>query len=131
MLFTSFGKMSLMLQAKYNASKNRRVHGKIVLCHINRHYTLCDSCSGQNKNYQLFKFLHYIIHHCSKLESVQITYPIRGHSYMECDKNMSLLHEKFSRRLIYTYSARFKPAPFHVKQVDQYYYYYRNVRNNI
>lgn len=84
----------------------------------------CDSCSGQNKNYPLFKFLHYIIHHRSKLESVEVTFPIRGHSYMECDKDMGILNGKFRAEIPddwckHIEAARLRPTPFLVEEVDR------------
>lgn len=54
----------------------------------------CDSCSGQNKNYAVFLYLHYIVHTIKRLDSVKIVFPIRGHSYMECDKNFGLIKKK-------------------------------------
>lgn len=54
----------------------------------------CDSCAGQNKNYTVLRFLHYIVVSKQRFNSVQLTFPIRGHSYMECDKNMGLINQK-------------------------------------
>lgn len=35
-----------------------------------------------------------MVHIERKLELVMITFPVRGHSYMECDKNMELINSK-------------------------------------
>lgn len=42
----------------------------------------CDSCGGQNKNYTMMRFLHYVVHMEKRLDSVKMTFPIRGH--LEC-----------------------------------------------
>lgn len=54
----------------------------------------CDSCGGQNKNYTVFRMLHYIVHYITRLNSITVVFPIRGHSYLECDKNMGLVNQK-------------------------------------
>jgi hypothetical protein len=43
---------------------------------------------------QYFKFIHYLVHHRKGFHSVKITFRIRGHSYMECDKNFGLVNLK-------------------------------------
>ncbi|PSN42801.1 hypothetical protein C0J52_20545 [Blattella germanica] len=84
----------------------------------------CDSCGGQNKNYTVFRFLHYVVSVAKKLETIKVTFPIRGHSYLECDRNMSLINTKSQTELpedwIHVFqSARVKPSPFQVIDVDQ------------
>lgn len=54
----------------------------------------CDSCGGQNKNFTVIRFLHYTVHTLKRFESVKVVFPIRGHSYMEGDKDMSLINPK-------------------------------------
>lgn len=39
----------------------------------------CDSCSGQQKNFTFFRFLHNLVNNEKMLESVVVTFPIRGH----------------------------------------------------
>ncbi|CAH1108947.1 unnamed protein product [Psylliodes chrysocephalus] len=46
----------------------------------------CDSCSGQNKNFTMFRFLHHLVNIERRLQKIKVTFPIRGHSYLECDK---------------------------------------------
>jgi hypothetical protein len=77
----------------------------------------CDSCPGQNKNYTVFRYLHHIVATIKRFECVKVTFPIRGHSYMECDKNMALINQKAHletpddwRRHIET--SRINPSPF-------------------
>lgn len=84
----------------------------------------CDSCSGQNKNFTIFRFLHHLVHVEKKLESVKMTFPIRGHSYLECDKNMGLVKTTTRTEIpddwlqVFT-DARQKPMPFDVVKVDR------------
>ncbi|CAH1113394.1 unnamed protein product [Psylliodes chrysocephalus] len=60
-----------------------------------RHLDLfCDSCGGQNKNYTFFRYLHNLVHQQKRFNSVRVTFPIRGHSYMENDKNMGIINQK-------------------------------------
>lgn len=54
----------------------------------------CDSCGGQNKNYTVFRFLHHMVHDKGQFDSITVTFPIRGHSYMECDRDMALINQK-------------------------------------
>lgn len=74
-----------------------------MLCHfftnvldtkVRQLIVFCDSCAGQNKNYTVLHFLHYMVHQLERFETVKIVFPIRGHSYLECDKNMSLVNTK-------------------------------------
>ncbi|KAK5647988.1 hypothetical protein RI129_002880 [Pyrocoelia pectoralis] len=69
----------------------------------------CDSCCGQNKNYTLFRLIHFVVH----------TTKLGGHSYMECDRNMGLINQKACVELPSDWneqitSARVKPSPFQV-----------------
>lgn len=91
-----------------------------------RHLALfCDSCAGQNKNFTMFRYLHYVVHKCHRLDSVTVTFPERGHSYMECDRNMALLPKHAITEIpsdLYELieNARVKPSPFQVVRCNQY-----------
>ncbi|CAH1106667.1 unnamed protein product [Psylliodes chrysocephalus] len=50
-----------------------------------------DSCGGQNKNYTFFRYLYYLVHQQKRFDCVRVTFPIKGHSYMENDKNMGII----------------------------------------
>lgn len=83
-----------------------------------------DSCGGQNKNHTIIKFLHYVTSELKMFEKVVVTYPVRGHSYMESDKNMALIPKSSKaetpagwREVIE--GARAKPSPFVVVACDQ------------
>lgn len=90
------------------------------LCSEVRHFIIfCDSCAGQNKNYTMLRFLHYMVHMKNRFDSVKIVFPIRGHSYMECDKDMSLVNSKSYTETPDDWrdvlrSSRIKPTPFKV-----------------
>lgn len=84
----------------------------------------CDSCGGQNKNYNLFKFIHYIVISTRRLDSIRMIFPIRGHSYLECDRNMGLINQQTKAETVDDWldefrNARIKPCPFIVIEVDQ------------
>lgn len=94
---------------------------------IKRLQIFCDSCGGQNKNYTVFRFLHHVIHYERRLDEIQITFPIRGHSYMECDKDFGLVNQKSKTEIPSDWidvlrSSRVKPAPFDVEDTNQDYF---------
>lgn len=84
-----------------------------------------DSCGGQNKNYTLFRLINFVVaHQIHGLKKVSMTFPVRGHSYLECDKNVGLFNLKLPmetpkdfRNMIKT--ARMNPSPFIVVNVKQ------------
>ncbi|GFO46735.1 hypothetical protein PoB_007324000 [Plakobranchus ocellatus] len=53
----------------------------------------CDGCSGQNKNYTLLHFLHFLVHTKKRFTSISLRFPIRGHSYLEWDRDMALIKQ--------------------------------------
>ncbi|XP_022207917.1 uncharacterized protein LOC111064490 [Nilaparvata lugens] len=82
-----------------------------------------DSCGGQNKNLTMYRFLHYMVHVQKRFKSVQFTYPIRGHSYTECDRNMGCVKSNFwadlpSEWADHIRDARQNPSPFIVEEID-------------
>lgn len=84
----------------------------------------CDSCAGQNKNFTFFRYCHYVVHYLKRLSSVTITFPMRGHSFLECDKNMGLINSKSRAEVPRQWAdairaARVKPQPFIVIEVSQ------------
>lgn len=79
----------------------------------------CDSCAGQNKNYTVIRFLHHMVHKNNRFDSVKVVFPIRGHSYLECDKNMSLVNSHAYTETPDDWrdvlrNSRIKPSPFKV-----------------
>lgn len=84
----------------------------------------CDSCGGQNKNFTMIRFLHHLVHVQNRFEQIKVWFPIRGHLYMEPDKNMGLVKQKTRVELPSEWAdvfreARVKPRPFDVVEVDQ------------
>nr|CAD7265023.1 unnamed protein product [Timema shepardi] len=84
----------------------------------------CDSASGQNKNFTMFRYLHYMTVTSKRFQKITVTFPIRGHSFMEPDKNMGLIPKKVIaetpdgwRRVIR--DARTKPSHFEVIACEQ------------
>ncbi|CAH2093434.1 unnamed protein product [Euphydryas editha] len=82
----------------------------------------CDSAGGQNKNYTVIRFIHFVVHKMKLLDSIKITYPVRGHSYLECDKNMGLINLKTHMEVPYQWYdllrvSRQRPKPFEVIEV--------------
>jgi len=59
----------------------------------------CDSCAGQNKNYTVFRYLHHKFVFENRFESILVTFPVRGHSLLECDKHMGLINQKSTLEL--------------------------------
>lgn len=90
-----------------------------------KHLTIfCDSCAGQNKNFTMFRFLHNVVHNQKRLDNVKVVFPIRGHSYMEPDKNMGLVNTAQKAEIPADWvdifrDARAKPSPFEVVEVEQ------------
>lgn len=84
----------------------------------------CDSCSGQNKNNIVFKFFHHVVVKEKRLNSVTCLFPVRGHSYNECDKNSALIPQNYEAQLPEDWTealrnCRQKPSPFQVIEVEQ------------
>lgn len=85
----------------------------------------CDSAGGQNKNFVIFRFIHFIVNNkIHGIREIKITFPVRGHSYLECDKNVGLwnlrspfeIPEEFEEVIR---KSRCKPSPFIVVSVSQ------------
>jgi len=92
---------------------------KILPVQVCQLIIFCDSCAGQNQNITVFRFLHYLVTQKDRFDLVKIVFPIRGHSYLECDRNMSLVNcNSYTetpddwREVLLT--RRTKPSPFTV-----------------
>lgn len=97
---------------------------KIMSCDVRNLQIFCDSCCGQNKNYYVFKFLYIVVHKLNLLDTVSVVFPIRGHSYLECDKNMAFINQKAPCEIPEDWrdefrKARSKPQPFLVQDCQQ------------
>jgi hypothetical protein len=81
-----------------------------------------DNCAGQNKNNPITRFIMALVE-VGKFDSVELLYPIRGHSFMPCDRDFSLIKRKL-RKIDRLYlieeildvirSASINPAKFQV-----------------
>lgn len=88
----------------------------------------CDSCGGQNKNYTVFRFLYSLVHAEKRFDKIHVIFPVRGHSYLECDKNMGIINQKSCCEVPADWrkefgQARHKPSPFTVIACDQSVFY--------
>lgn len=89
---------------------------------------ISDGCAGQNKNYVLMKFLYLLVHGLHMFESITHVFPVRGHSFLSCDQDFSLI-EKHKKNTVtievptawdnVIKNARHNPSPFIVTNVDQ------------
>ena len=77
----------------------------------------CDSCAGQNKNYTLIRFMDFLIHEKKRFDFIKVMYPERGHSYMECDKDMGLIakHLHVFHQIGLTHTEMLVKDPLHFK----------------
>jgi len=55
-----------------------------------------DNCSGQNKNHDLCRFLLSLTD-MKKFDKIEHFFPIRGHSYLPCDRDFGLIKKKLRR----------------------------------
>lgn len=83
-----------------------------------------DSCAGQNKNNYIFKFYHHLVHKENRFSKVTGFFPIKGHSYNECDKNCALIKKSNEVEMPEDWAesirvSRNKPFPFDVVEVEQ------------
>lgn len=88
---------------------------------------ISDGCAGQNKNYVLMKFLYLLVHGLHMFKSITHVFPIRGHSFLSCDQDFSLIEKHKKTETVempkewenIIKHARNKPSPFTVTNVDQ------------
>lgn len=97
---------------------------KILPAKVRQLVIFCDSCAGQNKNLTVFRFFHYLVTQDDRFDLVKMVFPIRGHSYLECDRNMSLVNcNSYTetpddwREILLT--SRIKPSPFTVVDCEK------------
>jgi hypothetical protein len=97
---------------------------KILPSQVRQLVIFCDSCARQNKNITVFRFFHYLVTEKNRFDLVKMVFPIRGHSYLECDRNMSLVNcNSYTetpddwRQVLLT--SRTKPSPFTVVDCEK------------
>ncbi|KAG5885348.1 hypothetical protein JTB14_014366 [Gonioctena quinquepunctata] len=92
---------------------------KIMAPEVRELHIFCDSCSGQNKNYTMVRLFYHLVNEKHRLDHVTIYFPIRGNSYLECDRDMSLINQKAYTEVPDDWrevirDSRVKPTPFTV-----------------
>lgn len=79
----------------------------------------CDSCAGQNKNWTVLRLMFHLVHTANQFKTITMTFPVRGHSYMECDRDMANVNQSFQAEIPDYWcnvleTTRTKPEPFNV-----------------
>ncbi|CAH1105835.1 unnamed protein product [Psylliodes chrysocephalus] len=79
---------------------------------------------GAKQKYNIFRYIHYVVVTTRRLDRIKITFPIRGHSYLECNKNMGLINQNTKAETTADWineikGARAKLTPFKVFDLDQ------------
>ncbi|KAL1513563.1 hypothetical protein ABEB36_002960 [Hypothenemus hampei] len=92
---------------------------KILSNEVHQLILFCDSCAGENKNFTVLRFFHHLVVQTKRFDFVKIVFPIRGHSYLECDRNMNLVNcntytETPNDWREVLRSSRQKPSPFEI-----------------
>ena len=64
-------------------------------------FVFCDSCSGQNKNRAVVGMIHYFLVRAKFVRTVEITFLVPGHTYMQCDSAHSVIERSVERQLVY------------------------------
>ena len=49
---------------------------------------------GQNKSYTMVRFIYYFVHYVRRFNSIKITFPEQGHSYMKCNRDLGPVNRK-------------------------------------
>ncbi|KAG8336589.1 hypothetical protein J6590_042109 [Homalodisca vitripennis] len=75
------------------------------------------------KKLSLIRFLHNLVHTEKRFNYVKVCFPIRGHSYLETDKNLGIINQKSRAEIpddwldIFRH-ARTNPCPFTVHKAN-------------
>lgn len=59
-------------------------------------HIFCDNCCGQNKNNTMVRFLTSLVE-LKRFEEIQIYFPLRGHSFMPCDRDFGLIKRQLNK----------------------------------
>ncbi|GFO38662.1 envelope glycoprotein d [Plakobranchus ocellatus] len=84
---------------------------------------ICHLCTGQNKNWTMFRYIYHLVHVKKCFPKGMLTFPIRGHSYLECDKYTGLVYQQFRVEVPSDWVPPFEqaqrsPLPFTVIHCD-------------
>ncbi|GFS17248.1 hypothetical protein ElyMa_006817700 [Elysia marginata] len=96
----------------------------IVPAEVKTLVLFCDSCAGQNKNWSVIRYLHFLTAHLQRFDEIKMSFPIRGHSYMECDRDMAVINQKARVEVLDDWirefeAARKNPSPFIFVRANQ------------
>lgn len=59
----------------------------------------CDGCGAQNKNnYVLHSLMHFLLKTESKVETIQLIFPVRGHSFLPADRVFGRIEKLLRKR---------------------------------
>lgn len=72
------------------------IEQELNLDYYSKIYLFSDACGGQNRNYNDLIFLSLMAKHF-QIE-IHHLYPVRGHSYCQCDRNFGLYGKKKKRK---------------------------------
>ena len=78
---------------------------------IKKLYIFGDNCCGQNKNNTMIRFVMSLIE-LKIFEKVEIFFPIRGHSFMPCDRDFGLIKRQLNR------AERFYTVPEYIQIIS-------------
>ncbi|XP_054287369.1 uncharacterized protein LOC129003147 [Macrosteles quadrilineatus] len=67
-----------------------------VPANVDELYLYSDNCTGQNKNHTMIRFLQYLID-SGRFKKIVYRLPIRGHSYLPCDRVFGVVKRKLRR----------------------------------
>lgn len=59
-------------------------------------HLFCDNCGGQNKNHALLRAVMALVE-LKMFKTIKVFFPIRGHSYLPCDRAFGLLKRKLKK----------------------------------
>lgn len=85
------------------AGKGPNEVASFILDYIHRKMTgiehlhiFSDGCSGQNKNHVLIRLFSALVS-LNKFKTIEQYFPVRGHSFLPCDRNFAVLKRKLRR----------------------------------
>ncbi|PSN53375.1 hypothetical protein C0J52_03822 [Blattella germanica] len=64
--------------------------------HVKHLYLFSDSCGGQNKNHAMVRFCLMLVAQ-GRFQFITHYFPIRGHSYLPCDRDFSMVKRKIRK----------------------------------
>lgn len=56
----------------------------------------CDNCPGQNKNHTIIRMCTALVE-TGKFENIELFYPMRGHSFMPCDRDFGVIKRRLKK----------------------------------